>query len=72
MQKELKLTDFQLNLLAELIAKRQNAQADESQFVGMCLSSAGHNPMQDKIDLKDGKLIWSEVIEIPPIEPETK
>ena len=72
MQKELKLTDFQLNLLAELIARRQNVQADIDQFTTMCLTSNGHSIAHgEKIDLKDGKLVWTEE-EIITAGPETK
>lgn len=63
MEKELKLSEFQLKTLAELIAKTHNAQSEQSQFVGMCLASAGHNPVQENIELKDGKLTWTEVVE---------
>lgn len=61
MQKEIKLTQFQLETLAELIAKTENAKTNQSQFVGMCLSSAGENPIQDKIEFKEGKLTWEEL-----------
>lgn len=70
MQKEIKLSQFQLETLADLIAKTENAKNNQSQFVGMCLASAGENPVQEKLEFKDGKLTWEE--NVISLEPEPK
>lgn len=53
------LTQFQLNSLSQLINARQRAQADEAEFVMMCLKTAGKEVGKDvPIKLENGKLTW--------------
>lgn len=55
----LELTPFQLSVLSQLIKTRQTTQADEVEFVALCLKAAGKEIEKDTpIKLDNGKLVW--------------
>lgn len=63
---EYQLTDFQSNILSQLMGARIKAQQDEAEFVNLCFKASGITPPEGvAIEFKDKKLSWSE----PTVEP---
>jgi len=54
----LELSDFQAQLLQELIRVRQKAMSDEQEFIKMLFASNGSVFPETSIKLEGNKLLW--------------
>lgn len=63
MMKERELSPLELNILTGLVAQRQKLQNEEFEFVQLLFKAQGIDFPKTNVELKDGKLVWIEVIE---------
>ena len=64
MIKERELTPMELELLSNMVAQRQALQNKEFEFVKLLFKASGIDFPKTNVELKDGKLVWVEEIEI--------